>query len=80
LGKDIDKLTNGNTRSYLFMEKLVNQRATLDRIAKNEGIHEYLYKDISPEMNAHLGRKPKWSLAELLPLTLSRDSELKVPK
>jgi hypothetical protein len=34
LGKDIDKLTNGNTRSYLFMEKLVNQRATLDRIAK----------------------------------------------
>lgn len=69
LRKNLDQLANGQTRSYLFMEKLVNQRTTLDRIAKNEGIYEYLYEDISPEMTAHLGRKPEWSLAKLFPLT-----------
>ncbi|MNJ92213.1 hypothetical protein D3C87_98790 [compost metagenome] len=69
LSKDLDQLVNGHTRSNLFMEKLVNQLTTLDRIAKNEGIYGYLYEDVPPEKNTHLGRKPKWSLAELLPLT-----------
>lgn len=68
LHKNLDQLANGHTRSNLFMEKFINQCKTVDRIAKNGGMYEYLYKDISPELNTYLGRKPKWSLDGLLPL------------
>lgn len=68
LRKDLDQLVNGYTKSYLFMEKIIKQRSGVDRIAKNERIYEYLYDDIPLEINIYLGRKPQWSLAELLPL------------
>lgn len=64
-----EQMIQGKTKHRTFMTDLVKRRSAMDRVAKNSGIYEHLYCNITEEMNKHLGRTPQWSLTGLFPLT-----------
>ncbi|OKS88102.1 DUF4365 domain-containing protein [Mucilaginibacter polytrichastri] len=69
LRRTYEQLLQGDIKHRKFMADLTERRAMVDRIAKNSGIYEHLYKDIDEEMNRVLKRQPEWSLTELFPLS-----------
>ncbi|TWI97175.1 uncharacterized protein DUF4365 [Mucilaginibacter frigoritolerans] len=69
LRKRFEKMLKGDMKHRAFMADLAERRAAVELAAKNSGIYEYLYHDITVEMIKVLGNEPKWSLNELFPLS-----------
>ncbi|MGY3214766.1 DUF4365 domain-containing protein [Mucilaginibacter sp. HD30] len=74
LRKRYDKMLRGDVKHRKLFADLAQRRAAIDHVARNSGIYEHLYGDITIEMNEILNRKPEWSLHELLPLTYPNES------
>ena len=68
LRKQFDNMVQGGMKHRVFMADLTKRRAAVDRVAKNSNIYEFLYDDITAEMNKSLDRKAEWSLPGLFPL------------
>ncbi len=69
LRKQFEQMLQGDMKHRKLMVDLSERKAAIDRVAKNSGIYEYLYNDFTAEMTKYANHKPKWSLAELFPLT-----------
>ena len=76
LHKRFEQMIKGGTKHRSFMADLTERRAALDHAAKNSGIYEHLYDDITEEMNKVLNLKPEWSLSTLFPLTYPQETSL----
>ena len=68
LHKRFEGMLQGKTKHRLFMADLAKRKSAAAQKAKNSGLYEHLYDDITEEMNKIPGRKPAWSLEKLFKL------------
>lgn len=69
LQSKFQQMLQGNMRHRRFISDLTQRKSTIDVLAKNSGIYEHLYDDVTTEMNEVLSRKPEWLMNELFHLT-----------
>jgi len=70
LRKGYTKLLAGNTEHQLFFDKVKAKMSNIYEVAKNEGIDQYLFLDVTDDQNRLYNREPYWSFKTLFPLNI----------
>lgn len=70
LRKGYVELLTGNTEHQLFFDRLKVKMSNIYEVAKNEGIDQYLFLDVTDHQNRSYKREPQWSLKSLFPLEI----------
>jgi len=66
------ELLAGNTEHQLFFDRVKVKMSNIYDVAKNEGIDQYLFLDVTDDQNRSHKREPQWSFKSLFPLDIPK--------